>query len=153
MYRIIVTASLASMLLLLGCTTTSHPYSKSEQVVQRTADLKPNSVVFTDYRLNRTTLNRLTGMNTDVVRISVENQGIDRTPTGTSQVWVVLRNHTDYPQQLEARTHFFTTSGRPVDARPAWKRIHIPANAVTTYEELSVSTGELNYRVEVKGGS
>jgi len=153
MNRVIVTAALASALLLPGCATTSHPYSKSEEVVQRTADLEHNTVVFVDYNLNRTTKNRLTGWNTNVARISVENQGIDRTATGTSQVWVVLRNHTDYPQQLEARTQFFTASGRPVDATPAWKRVHVPANSVTTYEELSVTTGHLNYLVEIKEGS
>lgn len=153
MNRLTLMVIFAGTLLLAGCVTTGQPYTKSETVAQRTAELEFNRVVFVDYNLNRTSVNRLTGAETNIARVSVENQGIERTATGTSQVWVVLRNHTDYPQQLEARTQFFSASGRPTDAAPAWQRIHLPANSVATYEELSVTTGDLHYLVEIKEGS
>ena len=61
-----------------------------------------------------------------------------------------LRNHTDFNYMVEARTSFYSQSGRPLDARPVWRRISVPANARAVYEEKSVSTDRLQYRVEVR---
>ena len=72
------------------------------------------------------------------------------TATGTTEVYVVLRNHTDYDYRIEARTQFFDQDGVPTDVKPTWQRSTIPANSIATYRELSTTTQPLQYRVEVR---
>jgi uncharacterized protein YceK len=133
-------------LVLAGCQSAT---MSKEEHKQRTAKTEYNTVVFTDYDLNREFSGGLAGPD-NVIRISVENHGITRTDTGTSQVWAVFRNHTDYNYMLEARTSFFAESGMPVDAEPVWQRVSVPANGTATYKEKSVTTDRLKYRVEVR---
>ena len=133
---------------LAGCASTSVS-PPSAEFEQRTEELGFNTVVFTDYSLNRRFESGLRGER-NVIRITAERFGVERTETGTSEVWVMLRNHTDHHYVVEARTSFFTPGGAPTDAQPVWQRVYLPANAVTTYREKSVSTRPLQYRVEVR---
>lgn len=134
-----------STMAVTGCQNTG----ADKEHAQRTAELEYNTVVFTDYSLNRNFSRGLAGPD-KVIRLTAEKHGIRRTDTGTSQVWVMLRNHTDHPYMVEARTSFFDQSGMPMDAKPVWKRVSVPANSVATYKEKSVSTEKLQYRVEVR---
>lgn len=145
MKTLIVSALLAAGLVVTGCQSSM----SKEEFQQRTEDTGYNTVIFTDYDLNRRFKDGLTGPD-NVVRLSTTGHGIERTDTGTSQVWVELRNHTDFNYMVEARTSFYSQSGRPLDARPVWRRISVPANARAVYEEKSVSTDRLQYRVEVR---
>lgn len=138
-------AALFAALILAGCQPTMTP----QEHEQRTAEVEYNTVVFTDYDLNREFSRGLRGPD-KVIRLTAENHGIERTDTGTSQVWVTLRNHTDYNYTVEARTHFYSQGGMPTDAKPVWQRVSVPANSLATYREKSVSTKELQYRVEVR---
>lgn len=134
----------AASLLVSGCESMSE-----EEFQQRTEDPGYNTVIFTDYSLNRNFKGGLTGPD-KVVRLSSAGHGIERTDTGTSQVWLELRNHTDHNYMVEARTRFYSESGMPVDAKPVWQRVSVPANANAIYREKSVSHQRLQYRVEVR---
>jgi hypothetical protein len=138
-------AVLAAFVGTAGCAT----QMSQDERAQRTKELEYNTVVFTDYDLNRNFSEDLMGPD-KVIRISAGKHGIRRTATGTSEVWAVLRNHTDHDYVVEARTRFYAEGGMPVDADPVWKRVIVPANAVATYREKSVSTDKLQYRVEVR---
>ena len=132
---------LIAALLLAGCETMEHK--------QRTAPTTYNSVTFTDYDLNRHFDYGLPGAH-KVFRITAEKHGIRRTPANTSEVFVVLRNHTDYNSILEARTQFYDQSDIPTDVAPRWQRVVVPANATSVYREQSTTTAALKYRVEVR---
>jgi uncharacterized protein YcfL len=146
MFRTVIAIAAASTLLVAGCT--SMP-SSSTSLTERTAPLEYNTVVFTDYDLSRTWSEGIMGSG-QTYRLSVENHGRRRTETGTTEVFAVLRNHTDYDYRIEARTQFFDENGVPVDARPTWQRSTIPANSVSAYKTLSTGTQPLQYRVEVR---
>lgn len=146
MFRTLIAVTAASTLLVAGCT--SMP-SSSTQLTERTAPMEYNTVVFTDYDLSRTWNEGIMGSG-QTYRLSVENHGRRRTETGTTEVFAVLRNHTDYDYRIEARTQFFDEDGVPVDARPTWQRSTIPANSVSAYKTLSTGTQPLQYRVEVR---
>lgn len=146
MSRTLIAITAASTLLVAGCT--SMP-SSSTQLTERTAPLEYNTVVFTDYDLSRTWNEGIMGSG-QTYRLSVENHGRRRTETGTTEVFAVLRNHTDYDYRIEARTQFFDQDGVPVDARPTWQRSTIPANSASAYKTLSTGTQPLQYRVEIR---
>ncbi len=146
MFRTVIAITAASTLLVAGCT--SMP-SSSTSLAERTAPLEYNTVVFTDYDLSRTWSEGIMGSG-QTYRLSVENHGRRRTETGTTEVFAVLRNHTDYDYRIEARTQFFDENGVPVDASPTWQRSTIPANSVNAYKTLSTGTQPLQYRVEVR---
>ncbi|KAE8544221.1 MULTISPECIES: YcfL family protein [Marinobacter] len=138
-----------SMTLLSGCST--HKASDSTDLSGRTEPVSMNSVVFTDYDLNRR-WSRGFGYLEDGerYRLSLVQHGQRPTSAGTTEVYVVLRNHTDFDYQVEARTQFFDRDGVPADVRPIWQRLTVPANSLETYRELSTSTQPLQYRVEIR---
>ncbi len=145
MKTLVVSALLVAGLLTAGCQSGM----SKEEFQQRTEETGYNTVTFTDYTLNRRFKDGLTGPD-NVIRLSTTGHGIERTATGTSQVWVELRNHTDHNYMVEARTSFYTESGMPVDAKPVWQRVSVPANTRAVYREKSVSHHRLQYRVEVR---
>jgi len=137
---------LAFAMVVVGCNaSTMH----KEEHEQRTEAVEFNTVVYTDYDLNRRVSRGLMGPG-EVIRITTHDQGVARTETGNSEVWVVLRNHTDHNYVVEARTQFFAQSGMPTDASPVWQRVMVPANSLATYREKSISNEPLQYRVEVR---
>ncbi|MDX1803176.1 MAG: hypothetical protein R3292_03790 [Alcanivorax sp.] len=142
--KLTLVAGLIAGVLLVGCQTSSKLEYK-----QRTAPTTYNSVTFTDYDLNRNFRGALFGPN-KVVRISADKHGIRRTAANTSEVFVVLRNHTDYNSILEARTQFYDQSDVPTDVAPRWQRVVVPANSTSVYRERSTTTAPLKYRVEVR---
>lgn len=141
----IIAALAAGAMLIGGCQSTM---SKKE-LQQRTEEIGFNTVVFIDYKLNRNFKDGLAGPN-KVIRLSSAGHGIARTDTGTSQVWLELRNHTDHNYMVEARTRFYTESGMPTDAEPVWQRLPVPANGNAVYREKSIGSERLQYRIEVR---
>lgn len=134
--------------LLSGCASKS---SSSTDLIERTAPITMNSVTFTDYNLKRTWPRGFGQMeNGESYRLSLVQHGQRPSATSTTEVYVVLRNHTDYDYQIEARTQFFDQDGVPVDVKPTWQRSTVPANSLSTYRELSTTTQPLQYRVEVR---
>ncbi len=106
-------------------------------------------------RLNTVTIvdNALLGGPGKLDRVSVESSSSHRTPTGTLEVWAVLRNMTDYPMQIEGRTQFFDRDQVPLAAPTSWTRVHLPANSTATYRGLSTHADEVGYyTVEIREG-
>lgn len=85
-------------------------------------------------------------------KLAIESQGARRTGTGTIEVFAVIRNRTDFPQQIEARTSFFDGQGVPLEGPSAWQRIHLQPNSITNYKELSSRTDVAHYYVEIREG-
>ncbi|WP_203299332.1 YcfL family protein [Marinobacter sediminum] len=129
-----------------GC---AYKSADSTELTERTAPVTMNSVVFTDYNLKRTWTGGFFSEG-ERYRLSVVQHGQRPSATGTTEVYAVLRNHTDYDYQIEARTQFFDQDGVPTDVRPTWQRTTVPANSLSTYRELSATTQPLQYRVEVR---
>lgn len=86
-------------------------------------------------------------------KIAIENTNSRRTPTGTLEVMVVVRNRTDFPLQIEGRTQFFDENEFPSDGPTAWRRIFLPPNGVGSYREFSSKARGINYYyVELRAG-
>jgi uncharacterized protein YceK len=86
-------------------------------------------------------------------KIAVESTDSRRTATGTLEVWVVLRNRTDYSLQLECRTQFFDENKLLTDGPTAWQRIYLSPQSQETYREFSTKTKEVNYYyIEIREG-
>ncbi|MDM8541850.1 hypothetical protein QUF90_12250 [Desulfococcaceae bacterium HSG9] len=86
-------------------------------------------------------------------KIFVETTNSRRSPTGTLEVWVILRNRTDYPIQIEARTSFYDATQAPVEQPTAWKRLLLTANSTGHYKEMSATLTEIGYyHIEVREG-
>ncbi|MCH7623598.1 MAG: hypothetical protein IIB46_05900 [Nitrospinae bacterium] len=78
-------------------------------------------------------------------KISVQQTQSDRTGAGTMQVWTILRNHTNFPLQIEGRTQFFDSEKTPVEEMTAWQRVHLPPKGIGTYKVSSTRKDEVNY--------
>jgi hypothetical protein len=86
-------------------------------------------------------------------KLAIERSGARRAPTGTLEVFAVIRNRTDFPQQIELRTQFFDSNGAPVEGPTAWKRLTLDSQSVNSYTEYSVGTSSIaHYYVEVREG-
>jgi uncharacterized protein DUF1425 len=119
--------------------------------------IRMNSVVILDRELQVTYVNEssLTGTKEygHASKISVESSGARRTATGTAEVWAILRNRTNYPQQVECNVQFFDRSGAPVEGPTAWQRLVLSPNSVSSYKEFSTNTIEgVNYYIQVREG-
>jgi len=89
----------------------------------------------------------------DSGKLAVERSSARRTPTGTLEVFAVIRNRTDFVQQIELRTQFFDANGAPVEGPTTWKRLILNAQSVNSYTELSINTSAIaHYYVEVREG-
>ena len=83
-------------------------------------------------------------------KISVQQSGGERTATGTLKVWCQLRNRTDFPQKIQARTLFYDKDKRPLDDQPMWKDIFLAPNSMELYNAYSLSTQARYYYIEIK---
>ena len=78
-------------------------------------------------------------------KIAVESTNSKRTPTGTLEVWALLRNRTDYPLQIEGRTQFFDADKNPLEGPTAWKRVDLAPNSTATFRDYSTKTDAVAY--------
>jgi hypothetical protein len=85
-------------------------------------------------------------------KIFVEATNSRRTPTGTLEVWAILRNRTDYDLQLEGRASFYDAAQAPLEGPTAWERIYLPPNATAHYKALSTRLDIGYYTIEVREG-
>ncbi|MBQ5947453.1 hypothetical protein [Massilia sp. ST3] len=84
-------------------------------------------------------------------KIAIESQGARRNATGTLNVIVQIRNRTDYPQVIEARTSFFDNGFAPIEKASGWTRVHLDGNGIGTYQESSLGAAQVaHYYVEVR---
>ncbi|MBZ2208797.1 hypothetical protein [Massilia soli] len=141
----LVAACVAAVVLLAGCQA---PYQEGAQMGLRVNDqMAPNARIQYDQVviLDKVLQNSKSG------KIAVEQQGARRNPTGTLKVIAMLRNRTDFPQVLEARTSYFDNGFAPTEKPSSWTRIHMDPNGVASYEESSMAAQAVaHYLVEVR---
>jgi len=120
--------------------------------MQRREELNFNKVIFVDHKLNRIILNEKNKTTHQTLKVSLQKYGARLSQTNSLEVYTILKNHTDYDQQVEARTIFFDAAQTPLDDTSAWTRMYIPANSFGTYREYSVSPDAKYYVVEIREG-
>ena len=98
-----------------------------------------NSVNITDYAITQ--------------KIMVESTNARRNPTGTVEVFARLVNCTDFPLQVEGRTHFLDEMRAPAEEASAWHRVYLAPRSYAVYRESSISVQAVRYYyVEVREG-
>jgi hypothetical protein len=140
-----VTLAVLAALMLSGCPT---PYQEGATMGVRVNDANaPNAriqydqVVILDKHLQ----------DSRAGKIAVEGQGARRTATGALNVVVQLRNRTDFPQVVEARTTYFDSAFIPVEKASAWQRVHLDPNGIGAYQESSMGGANVaHYYVELR---
>jgi hypothetical protein len=86
-------------------------------------------------------------------KVLVQSTAARRTPTQTVEVFARMTNCTDFPLQVEGRTHFFDDKQAPEEPVSAWQRVFLPARSVGTYQEMSTGTsGVATYLIELREG-
>ena len=125
------------------------PPPAHQQMAYSTARPQLNSVNIIDDALQKTT-ERPNGSTHVSTKLAMEGQGSNLTAAGSREVWVTLRNLTDYPHNVEVRVTWYDGVQRPVDGPSAWERICIPANGAETFLSPSVNGASESYYVEVR---
>lgn len=85
-------------------------------------------------------------------RIVIEKEGVGATDTGLPEVWVVVRNLTDQPLNLEGRTTWFDIDEVPIDTRSGWHRFFVPPHSTETYRDTAVFSRATHYQVDIRVG-
>lgn len=121
------------------------------------AGLRLNSVAILDKSLQRWYVYEKSGEEAvehgKVGKIAVEGTGARRSPTGTVEVWAILRNRTDFPLQIEGRVQFFAKDKAPLEGPSAWQRIVLHPNSITNFKEFSTNVEDVGYYyVEIREG-
>ena len=161
-FRIII--SILIVLITTGCQRTvmregSTPGLRIRDASMPQARIRLNSVNIVDPNLQERTTRvfgqnlKLFSKNADYVgKIAVENHGGKRTPTGTMRIYVVMRNRTEYPQQVECRALFFDQDEIPVEGPTSWQRVYLNQNGIGTCNLLSTKIDTAYYYVEIREG-
>ena len=86
-------------------------------------------------------------------KVLVQATNAKRLETGGIQVWTRLVNCTDFPLQVEGRTHFLDEKQTEVEPVSAWQRVMLPARTFNIYSEKSTATKEAaSYLIEIREG-
>lgn len=156
--RKLALAALLVSSLISGCIqTVKEGASPGIHVDDEMVKVRMNSVAILDRELQVTYVNEnnMSGQKEygHASKIAVESSGARRTATGTVEVWTLLRNRTNHPQQLECNVQFFDRSGMPLEGPTAWERLVLSPNAVASYKEFSTSSVEgISYYIQVREG-
>ena len=154
-FRIII--SIMIVLITAGCQRTviregSTPGLRVRDATMAQAGIRLNSVNIVDPNLQERTTKifgqnlKMFSENADYIgKIAIENHGGKRTPTGTMRIYVVMRNRTEYPQQVECRALFFDQNEIPVEGPTSWQRIHLGQNGIGTCNLLSAKIDTAYY--------
>jgi hypothetical protein len=121
----------------------AHPQSPSPAVVSAApsplTEMPLNSVNITDVMITN--------------KVMVQAVNARRNPSGTLEVWTRIANCTDFPLQIEGRTHFLDQTQAPVEAESAWNRVHLAPRSYGVYRESSTRTADVHhYYVEIREG-
>ena len=135
-----ILAAIASLSFLCGC------QEKGPAIAKRNPDFRIayNKVVIIDRNLQ--------DPDDKKTRLAVETNEPRRTATGTLEVTVVLRNRTNFPQQVDCRTRFFGSNKNEVEDASAWQRVFLAPKSIATYKGLSMVPQAEMYLVEIQEG-
>lgn len=143
------TASLLAFAVVACASPLPQPIQPHQQVAFSTPSPVMNTVNIIDDTLQRTTEKERGGTIVGT-KLAVEGAGQNMTATNSREVWVNLRNLTDYPQNIEARVTWYDVNERPVDGPTSWTRIFLPQNAGEIYRSQSISLQADAFYVEVR---
>ena len=86
-------------------------------------------------------------------KIMVQSNNATRATDGDIDVFARFVNCTDYPLQIEARTHFLDSVQADAEPVTAWSRIHLPARALGSYSVRSTAGAAVeSYLIELREG-
>ena len=86
-------------------------------------------------------------------KIMVQANNARRAEGGDIEVFARLVNCTDYPLQVEGRTHFLEAGQADAEPVTAWSRVHLPARALGSYSARSTAgAGVESYLIELREG-
>lgn len=86
-------------------------------------------------------------------KVTVEQTDSSRSATGTMEVLTILRNHTNFPLQIEGRTQFFDRNKSPVEDMSPWQRVQLPPKSIGTYKTVSNKREEVEFfYIEIREG-
>ena len=94
-----------------------------------------------------------TGRNwTSRSKIAIQQHGARRVANSGLEVVVEIRNRTNDPLTVEARTTFYDTQNLAIEQASAWQPVNLPPQGTATYTESSLSPQAQHYLVEVRRG-
>lgn len=70
-------------------------------------------------------------------KIQVQAIARRRTAIGTSEIFARLVNCTDYPQQVQVRSHFLDASQIPTEPPSGWRRVFLQPKSIGDYHETA----------------
>ena len=86
-------------------------------------------------------------------KIVTQSTNARRETNGDITVFARLVNCTDYPLQLEARTHFLDAGQTDAEPVTAWTRLHTTAHGLVGYTTRSTAGSAVqSYLIEVREG-
>lgn len=86
-------------------------------------------------------------------KIMVQANNARRADDGDVEVFARLVNCTDYPLQVEGRTHFLDAGQADAEPVTAWSRVHLPARALGSYAARSTAGAAVeSYLIELREG-
>ena len=86
-------------------------------------------------------------------KIIVQSTNARRGANGDVTVFARLVNCTDYPLQVEGRTHFLDSGQIDVEPATAWGRLHLPPHGLAAYTTRSTAGAAVaSYLIEVREG-
>jgi hypothetical protein len=135
----------------LSACATTNTYQNQPIPVNQDESREPqlNTVNIVDKNLQRTLVYK-NGNRVTSGKLAVEGVGQTVLNSGTREVWVQLKNLTDYPQNILVRSSWFDKTGRPVDGPSAWSRLSLSQNTGETYKSSSISQEAEAFVVEVQ---
>jgi hypothetical protein len=142
--------ALVTVVLALGACKTTPSLSACEypqNAVNRESPLPENSAGLLGDGLDNQL--RITGRRAG--RVALQTASASRTRSGTLEARVTLRNCSDERIDLEARAHFMSELGEPVEPPGPWQRVFLDAYSIASFSEFSISTERVaRYYVEVR---
>ncbi|RMF18821.1 MAG: DUF1425 domain-containing protein [Candidatus Dadabacteria bacterium] len=85
-------------------------------------------------------------------KIAIQQHGARRVANSGLEVVVEIRNRTNDPLTVEARTTFYDAQNLAVEQASAWLPVNLPPQGTATYTESSMSPQAQHYLVEVRRG-
>ena len=86
-------------------------------------------------------------------KIMIQATNARRLEGGDVEVFARVVNCTDYPLQIEARTHFLDAGQTDAEPVTAWSRVFLPAHGLGSYDARSVAGAVVDsYLIELREG-
>ncbi len=86
-------------------------------------------------------------------KVLVQSTNARRLESGDVEAFARIVNCTDFPLQLEARTHFLDAGQGAAEPVTAWSRLFMTAHGIADYSAMSVAGGAVEtYLIELREG-